>query len=62
MKNWKEDLKDSVAKMSEEEKERIITTLSRIKRTKYLEYLIDTFQAGPELANKIRSYYKIPNR
>lgn len=58
--DWKEALKSSVAHMSDQEKEHVIKTLSRIKRTKYLEYLIDTFQVGPETANRIRTYYQIP--
>jgi len=60
--DWKLELQNSVANMSDEEKEWIIKTLSRIKRTKYLEYLIDTFQVGPELANRIRKYYAIPTK
>lgn len=59
-KDWTEKLRTRVAQMDDSEKEHIIKTLSQVRRTKYLEYLITTFNASPELANKIRQYYKIP--
>jgi len=58
--DWKQQLAPAVANMTDEEKERIIKTLSRIKRTKYLEYLINVFQPSHDLANKIRKYYSLP--